>query len=88
MEKLEKEVHYTLLDVVEVEEVVEMSRLRLLDLGNQVQVMNDNVQEELEKEPGMYGLCSDLMMIVSRIVGDRSIVLLDWKIFADGLIVS
>lgn len=88
MEQLEEAVRYMLLDVVEVEEEVEMSRVRRHGLENQVQVMNENVQKELEKEPGMYGLCSDLMMKVLRIVGDSSTVWFDWKMFGDGLIVS
>ena len=66
MEKLEERARYTLLDVVE-EVVVEMSRLPRHDLGNQAQVTADNVQEELEKEPGMHRMYHDLMTKVLRI---------------------
>ncbi len=76
-----------LLDV-EVEEVAEMRRDRRRGLGNQVRLMADNVQDELEKEPAMHRLCCDLTTTVSRTVGDSSTVLSDWKLFADGLIVS
>lgn len=70
MEKLEEEVRYMLLDVVEGEGVVEMSRLRRCRPGNRVQAMTDSVQEELEKEPAMNRICHDPMMMVLRIVGD------------------
>ena len=55
MEKPEEEPRCMLLDVVEVGVVVEMSRTRRIGLGpgSPVQVMTDNLQKELEKEPGM-----------------------------------
>ena len=71
-----------LLDV-EVEEVAEMRRDHRRVLGNQVRLMADYEQEEL-----MHRLCCDLTTMVSRTVGDSSTVLSDWKMFADGLIVS
>lgn len=84
MEKPEKEPHRILLDVVEVGVVVEMNRTRRIGLGpgSAVQVMTDNVREELEKEPGTWKLCCDLMMTVLRIVRDSSIALSDWGTFA------
>ena len=66
IEKLEAEERYILLGVV-VEGAEEMNRADHCDLGNQVQVMADTVQE-LGKELGMHELCDDLTMRVSRIV--------------------
>lgn len=48
--------------------------------------MTDDVQEELEMEPGMHGPCRDPMTKVLTIVADSLSVLLDWKLSADGSI--
>ena len=87
MARLEEEEHYMLCDEVEVEEVVEMSRVRRRGHGNQDQAIADNVLEELEKGPGMHRRYFGLMRKAWGIVEDSLTVLRVVKMPVDSLTV-